>query len=103
MDFATFLLVVVAGLALGVFFYGGLWWTLQRLAHSRHPASLALLSFVLRLSLSCVGLALLMQDQLWRLFAAFAGFLCVRVFMVRQFQSAPEPHAPAIQPPRCTP
>lgn len=43
------LLAFGAGLALGVVFLGGLWLTVRRLPSARHPACLAIGSFVTRI------------------------------------------------------
>ena len=42
------LMGVAAGSALGLLFYGGLWWTIRRLSTARSPAALALASFWIR-------------------------------------------------------
>ncbi len=78
----TWLGVFAAGLGLGAFFYGGLWWTVQRLPVIRHPAGWMLASFVLRSGVTMVGLYLLIAGDWRRLALAAGGMLAVRVFLV---------------------
>lgn len=74
----------VAGLALGAIFFGGLWWTMQRLVKSSHPALLAALSFVGRLGVLGFGLFLLAQVGAVALIAATSGIIAIRQWMTNQ-------------------
>ena len=72
-----------AGAALGVVFFGGLWWTAQRLLMSPRPGLLALASLVVR---SCVlggGLLLVARCGIAAVVAAAGGTLLVRQLMIR--------------------
>lgn len=55
---------LATGIALGLFFFGGLWFTVSRLATARHPAMLALASFWIRM-LTATGVILLVVKQHW--------------------------------------
>lgn len=55
---------VVAGIALGIFFYGGLWLTVRQVTEARPAAWLTLASFWLR-SLVVVAGFLLLIDRRW--------------------------------------
>lgn len=77
-----------AGLGLGAFFYGGLWWTVQRLPAIRHPAVWMLSSFVLRTGVVMAGLYLLMAGDWRRLALAVGGMLLARLGAVRIMQRA---------------
>ena len=46
------LLAVLGGAALGLFYYAGLWFTLRRLPEQAHPALWVFGSFTLRLAVS---------------------------------------------------
>lgn len=75
-----------AGSLLGVFFFGGLWWTVQRLPHAGSPALLALVSFILRTA-AVMGVFYLILTGFsgtgWlRLLAGLAGFILARVVIV---------------------
>jgi F1F0 ATPase subunit 2 len=52
---------LVAGVVLGLVFFGGLWWTTQRLATSSRPAILVSVSLLVRVAVLAAGLFLLAQ------------------------------------------
>jgi F1F0 ATPase subunit 2 len=79
-------LPLVAGIALGLFFFGGLWWTVQRLMVSAYPGPLALGSLVIRTVISVAGFYWVMDGSWERLLACTAGFLIARVLMVRRLR-----------------
>ncbi|MDX1607019.1 MAG: ATP synthase subunit I [Candidatus Competibacterales bacterium] len=85
------LLAPAAGALLGLMFYGGLWWTVRRLADSRQPALLLAASLLLRGALAAAGLYLVAAGDWRRLLAALAGLLLVRVALTR---ALPTPLAP---------
>jgi F1F0 ATPase subunit 2 len=76
----------VAGIALGLFFFGGLWWTVQRLLVSAYPGPLALGSLVIRTVITVAGFYWVMDGSWERLLACTAGFLIARVLMVRRLR-----------------
>lgn len=83
-----------AGMGLGLFFYGGLWFTVRRLATSRRPALLLLGSFAMRLALTLPGFYLLlvgMAGQWPPIAAALAGFFLARLLLTCR----PGPATPA--------
>jgi F1F0 ATPase subunit 2 len=51
-------LALLAGVALGLFYFGGLWLTVQRVTTSQRPELLALGSFVLRMAVTLAGFLL---------------------------------------------
>jgi F1F0 ATPase subunit 2 len=69
-----------AGVLLGAVFYGGLWWTVRRVAvTSRHLWSLG--SFLIRLALALVVFCAFARSD-WQGFAAcFIGFLAARIIV----------------------
>lgn len=77
-------LSVVAGMSLGVLFYGGLWLTVRWLPGSRRPALLMMTSLVLRAMLVLAGLYLLGAGEGLRLMAALAGVMLSRWILVRR-------------------
>lgn len=70
---------LLAGLALGIFFYGGLWFTVERLARARNPALLALGSFWIRMLAVLAGFLLLMNQRWQYGLALLAGFTAGRL------------------------
>lgn len=90
-DILLLLLAGVAGAALGLVFFGGLWYTVRRLLKSSRPLLLLVVSFVVRTSLTLSGFYLLISGQSsdWKhLLAALVGFFLVRVLLMRQLGPA---------------
>lgn len=81
---AILVLSLLAGMALGLFFFGGLWWTLKRITVVRNPGLLVSLSLLLRSVLTMAGLYLVFDTQLERLLAAVVGMLIVRFWLNRR-------------------
>lgn len=80
---AIVFLFVIGGLS-ALLYFGGLWWTVRRLADLRHPAAAYLGSLMLRVvCLLCVIWLAISNSESLALAAFFAGFLLVRVFVVR--------------------
>jgi len=86
-DPATLLLAVVAGALLGLFFFGGLWWTVRRGLSARHPALLFIGSLLLRMAVAVGGFWWVSDGQWDRLLACLVGFLVVRLVMTRWSRS----------------
>jgi F1F0 ATPase subunit 2 len=80
----------VAGLALGLFYFGGLWLTVRRIAGTTRPAFLMLGSFVVRLLVTLCGFYLVMDGRWERLLACLAGFLVMRFVLTRVLAPAKE-------------
>lgn len=69
---------LVVGAVLGVVYFGGLWWTVQRLRTWRRPQSALLASFVVRAAVVLPAFVFLaLQGALW-LVGALLGFLAAR-------------------------
>ena len=73
---------VVAGAVLGGLFFGGLWWTSQRLTASR-PGVLLASSYVGRVGVMAVSLVVLAWLHPALLLGALAGFIVARTIWVR--------------------
>lgn len=72
-----------AGLALGGFFYGGLWWTLRRGLASPHPTCWFVGSLLVRMAVILPGFYLVGQGQWPRFVACLLGFVLARLLVVR--------------------
>jgi F1F0 ATPase subunit 2 len=66
-----------AGLLLGLFFFGGLYWSVEKLAQVKNPAILMLLSLLVRMAALMGGFILLFK----RSFAEGVAALCGVIFM----------------------
>lgn len=72
-------LMFAAGLALGAFYFIGLWQTVSRLSRTRHRASLLLVSYGLRLAVVLSAFYFLLRDGHWeRIALALIGFVMMR-------------------------
>lgn len=88
MNAAGLLFAAAAGAFLGLFFFGGLWWTLKRAVGARRPQLVMAASFLGRSALVIAGFYAAMDGRWERLLAALAGFLAVRAVLVRRLPPA---------------
>ena len=88
-DTLALALAFLAGALLGVFFFGGLWWTVQKGVTSETPALWFLGSLLLRTSLILAGFYLAAQGHWSRLAASLFGFLIARLIIVKRLTRAP--------------
>ncbi len=79
----TLVLAVLAGLVLGAFFFGGLWWTVNRSMVSPQPGLLILGSFLSRTAVVVGGFYLALQGGWQSLVTCLVGFLVSRVLVTR--------------------
>jgi F1F0 ATPase subunit 2 len=80
------LLVVLAllgGILLGIIFFGGLWWTVQRGVSSKQPAVWFFASLMLRTAIVVVGFYFVMHGDWRRVVASLLGFILARLCIVR--------------------
>lgn len=96
-------LALVAGLLLGAFFFGGLWWTVRKGVSSKRPALLFLGSMLLRTGVVIAGFYVVSGGHWQRLLACLLGLAIARFIVMRlagpplEYYDAPgkEPgHAP---------
>ncbi|MFW6127514.1 MAG: ATP synthase subunit I, partial [Thermodesulfobacteriota bacterium] len=73
----------------------GLWLTVQRLPGARRPGLLTLLSLIIRLGVTLAGFYLVMAGRWERLLVCLAGFLLVRILLVRRLGPSSSPSAGA--------
>ena len=90
-DFPMLALAMLGGVLLGVFFFGGLWWTIQKGVASETPALWFLGSLLLRTGTILAGFYFVAQHDWSALVACLFGFLVARVVVVRRLSRAPAP------------
>ena len=78
-----FVLGLAAGGAVGLVFFGGLWWTTQRLTTSSHPGLLMSVSLLGRLAVLAVVLILLARLDVALLAGAMTGLVATRIALTR--------------------
>ena len=76
------LFTCAGGVVLGLFFFGGLWWTVRQGASARRPALWFLGSLVLRMGVALLGFYLVAGGQLARLGFCLLGFLVARALVL---------------------
>jgi F1F0 ATPase subunit 2 len=86
----TLAAALLAGVLLGVAFYGGLWATVRHLPAARHPAAWLFASLALRFGLVLAGFLALARLGGWaHVLAAVPGFLLPRMYLAHRLESAP--------------
>ena len=91
------ILFFIAGMALGLFYFGGLWLTLEHLKKTEHPYLFTLLSFFGRTAAALVCFYLIVREgRLDRLITALVGFILIRVILIRM--KGPEKKSPKKDP-----
>ena len=73
----------VAGLTLGLLFFGGLWWTTQRLATSSRPALVVSVSLLVRTGVLALALVVLARADVSLLVGAAVGLVIARIVLTR--------------------
>jgi F1F0 ATPase subunit 2 len=74
---------VLAGVALGAIYFGGLWWTIQRGLSSRRPAGWFVGSLLLRMAIALAGFYVVSAGHWDRLLACLVGFIVARLIATR--------------------
>ena len=90
-EWLTLALVLAAGLILGAFFFGGLWWTVRMGVASKRPVLWFLGSLLLRTAIVVAGFYLLGDGHWQRLLACLCGFVVAR-FIVTWLAGPPIEH-----------
>lgn len=88
-DVPALALAFLGGVALGVFFFLGLWLTVQKGLTSENPAPWFLGSLLLRTLMIVAGFYFVSQDHWSRLLMCLLGFLIARTLIVRRLTRAP--------------
>ena len=83
-DNAGLLLALIAGLGLGFFYYGGLWWTVRQLPTAQRPEWLFLVSFTGRTLVTVGGLYLITGADWGKLLVSMVGFWLARGVLTRR-------------------
>ena len=82
----------LGGVGLGIFFFGGLWWTVRRGIRSRYAAVWFTGSLLLRAGVTLAGIYWFTAGRWEKLLACVLGFIIARVLVTR---FAGPPLAPA--------
>ncbi len=84
------ILSLFAGILLGALFFGGLWWTVQKMSGSGSPHLLMAVSFIVRTVVVLGAFYLLVQTGWPNLLAAMLGFIVARIYLMYRLKPFPE-------------
>jgi F1F0 ATPase subunit 2 len=96
-EVSAMILALLAGVLLGIIFFGGLWWTIQRGVSSKSPAILFSGSLLLRTATTVVGFYLISQGNWRKLLACLFGFLLARLLLTRYIRTPVETRTPMLE------
>jgi F1F0 ATPase subunit 2 len=80
---------LLAGILLGAFFFGGLWWTIRKGSPSQWSGLLFAGSLLLRMAVAVGGFYLVSHGDWRKLVACLAGFLLARIAITRLIRLPP--------------
>lgn len=83
LELLTLFMALLGGVLLGILFFVGLWWTVQKALYSNYAGIWFLTSLVLRTSLVIIGIYLITNGQWPRLLACLIGFVAARFLVFR--------------------
>ena len=74
---------LLAGVLLGTFFFGGLWWTIRSSSPSQWSGLLFVGSLLIRMAVAVSGFYLVSHGDWRKLVACLVGFLLARIAVAR--------------------
>jgi F1F0 ATPase subunit 2 len=74
---------LLAGVLLGAFFFGGLWWTIRSSPPSQWSGLLFSASLLLRMAVAITGFYLVSHGEWRKLVTCLVGFLLARIAVTR--------------------
>jgi F1F0 ATPase subunit 2 len=86
-----------AGMLLGVLFFGGLWWTVQKGVASPRPALWFITSLLLRTGIALSGFYFVSGGDWKRLLACLLGFITARLIVTRLTRGLAVPPARTVK------
>lgn len=76
------ILAFIAGMALGMFFFGGLWFTVKKAVTSKIPGIWFFISFFLRVGVVLIGFYYISQEGWQSLIICVIGFIIARFVVI---------------------
>jgi F1F0 ATPase subunit 2 len=80
------LMALISGVLLGVFFFGGLWWTTKKAIVSKLPAVWFSVSLILRLGLTLFVFYIVGRNHWERMLICLVGFIIARMVILHFVQ-----------------
>jgi F1F0 ATPase subunit 2 len=91
----SLVLALVTGVLLGAIYFGGLWWTIQKVVLSKWSALWFLGSLLLRTSIALSGFYFVAGGHWERLLVCLLGFVIARLIVTRLTRALEKPISPA--------
>jgi F1F0 ATPase subunit 2 len=82
----SILVALLAGIALGGFYFGSLWWVVRRVAMAKCSKWWLAAGFVARAAITLAGFFLVMNGRWERAALCMVGFLLARSLVLRQLR-----------------
>ena len=92
----TFILLFIAGVAIGLFYFGGLWLTVKKAVRVKRSELLLIISFIVRAGLSLVLFFILMNGYWLNAVMLLVGFIISRTVLIGRIR-ADMPQDDAVQ------
>jgi len=77
------------GVVLGLVFFGGLYWSVNKLPRVKYPGLLMVASMLVRMAALLIGLYFLMAGNMKNLLAAVVGVMLVKFVMIARVRQNP--------------
>ncbi|MEO7313294.1 MAG: ATP synthase subunit I [Chitinophagaceae bacterium] len=84
------ILASLAGILLGIIFFGGLWLTVRKTVSTQNPALWIFGSFVLRIAITLAGFYFIGSGNWKKLLACLVGFIVARFIVIHVTKSIDE-------------
>ncbi len=78
----SIIIAFVAGIALGILFFAGLWFTVKKAVFAKTPALWIFISFILRISITLLGFYVVGADHWQHLLLCLLGFIVARFAVI---------------------
>lgn len=85
---ASAIVALISGFVLGAFYFGGLWWTSQRIGVVRAPGLFFMVSFIVRMAVLLSGMYLVTKGRLLDTAICLISVLIVRRLAVTRVRGA---------------
>jgi len=86
-DILFLVVALISGCALGLIFFGGLWFTVKKSVNSKIPSLWFLLSTMVRIGIVLVGFYFISMGNWQRLFICVFGFIAARYVVLHLTKS----------------
>lgn len=76
----------IGGIFLGIIFFGGLYWSVNKLTKVKRPAFLMIISALVRMSILIGGIYFIAGDDIKKILSILGGVVLVKIIMILTVQ-----------------